>query len=209
MQEGTDFGDHREDTATMEANGAANKAALDPQDERQIVGFSSDVFFGRVVEQTGSEGIPTTKPGAEIPQTQYAVEVRDAIKGNASGTVTVSQMGGYGEDGQEDFPQGPEGDGFLETGREYLLVTKYDEEKDWYQIVVPGAASIKVEDDAHREELERRYEGAYANQIKVNIPLSPETPEEVEERSYRPCWSDKSGPPGCDPSDPPPSDNTR
>lgn len=210
VQEGTDFGYHREYTATVKADGAAKKVALDSQDERQVVGGSTDVFFGRVIDQTGSEATPPVGPhGLRDPQTQYSVEVTQLIKGDAAGTITVNQLGGYGDDRQAEFPRVPGGDGFLEAGREYLLATKYVEAKDWYQIAVPGAANIEVEDGVHREELERRYEEAYANQIKVNIPLPPATPEEVEERSYRPCWADKSGPAGCDPSDPLPSDNTR
>jgi hypothetical protein len=210
QEEGTDFGDRLEDTATVKSDGAPKEVALDPQDERQVVGGSTDVFFGRVIGRTGSEAAPQFGPrGLQNPQTQYAVEVTQIVKGDATGTVTVNQLGGYGDDGQADFPRVPGGDGFLEAGREYLLATKYVEEKDWYQIVVPGAANIEVEDGAHREELERGYEEAYANQIEVNIPLPPATPEEAEERSYRPCWSDSSGPPGCDPFDPPPSDHPR
>jgi hypothetical protein len=210
VQEGTDFGDHREDTSNVKGNGTAKAVALEPQDERQVVGGSSDVFFGLVIERTGSEAGPPVGPrGAREPQTQYAVEVTQIIKGDATGTITVNQTGGYGDDGSLEFPRVPGGDRFLEARREYLLATQYVEEKDWYQIVVPGAANIEVEDKAHREELERGYEEAYANQIEVNTPLPPATPEEVEERSYRHCWSDRSGPPGCDPSDPPPSDSPR
>jgi len=210
VQESTNFAYHRKDTATVNADGAAKTVALDSQDERQVVGGSTDVFFGRVIGQTGYEAAPPVGPrGVRDPQTQYAVEVTQVIKGYASNTVTVNQLGGYKEDGSLEFPRVPGGDGFLEVGREYLLATKYVEEKDWYQIVVPGAANIEVEDGAHREELEQTYEEAYANQIEVNTPLPPATPEEIEERSYRPCWSDGSGSPSCDPSDPPPSDHPR
>ena len=210
VQEGTDFGDRLEDTSSVKENGTAKAVALDSQDERQVVGGSTDVFFGVVVERTGYEVSPPVGPqGLRDPQTQYAVEVTQTVKGAATGTVTVNQLGGYGEDGRLDFPRVPGGDRFLDAEREYLLATQYVEEKDWYQIVVPGAASIEVESGAHREELERRYEEAYANQIEVNTPLPPATPEEVEERSYRPCWSDGSGPRGCDPSDPVPSGSPR
>lgn len=211
MQEGTDFGDRLEYTSDVKENGTAKAVALDPQDERQVVGGSSDVFFGRLIELTGSEAAPPVGRLYRLrePQTQYSVEVTQVIKGNASGTVTVNQLGGYTEDGYPDFPKVPGGDSFLEPGREYLFATKYVEAKYWYQIASPGVANIEIENGAHREELERVYEEAYANQIEVNLPLPPANPEEVEERSYRPCWSDKSGPPGCDPSDPAPSNSPR
>ncbi len=181
------------------------KGAIDPKDESQIVGSSSDVFFGWVVKRSGSEGAPTTKPGFEQPMTQYAAEVTEAIKGDASGRVTVNQLGGYVDNGHEGLDL-IKGDSLLESEQEYLFATNYVEEKDWYQIVLAGVANIKVEDEAQRQELKQRFEEAKASQVKVNVPSGPPSLEEVEKRYYRPCWPDGSTPPGwdrpCDPTDP-------
>jgi hypothetical protein len=99
----------------------------------------------------------------------------------------------------------------LERGREHLFATKYVEPKAWYQIIGPRGGVVKVEDAAHRRELEQRFEEAYANQVKLNIPLPPVTFEEVDKLQYRPCWLDKSGPSGCTPLmyPPPPRRSTR
>lgn len=67
---------------------------FDVKDKRQLVGFASHVFVGRVTRQVGTEGAPTSRPGYTMPQTQFAVEVVDTIKGRLIGTVTVNQDGG-------------------------------------------------------------------------------------------------------------------
>lgn len=205
-QEDTEAVD-REDAAFAKTSDASlpKKASFDPRDERQVVGGSDDVFFGRVVERTGSEKAPPIgSRGFREPQTQYAVEVTQTIKGGLSGIVSVNLRGGSPE-----APDAPGGGSLLKEGREYMFATKYVGAKGWHQIVLPGAGLIEVEEGAHRKELERRYEEAYENEIWVNMPLPPATPEEVEERTYRPCWPDGSTPPGwdhpCDPSDPPPT----
>lgn len=162
--------------------GEAKKANFYPRDERQLVGGSDDVFFGRVVERTGSEKAPPIGDRQfREPQTQYAVKVTQAIKGGLSGTITVNRRGG-----SPGAPDAPGGGSLLEEGREHLFVSKYVEAKGWHQ-VLPGAGVVEVEDGAYRRELERKYEEAFVNQIKVNIPLSPATQEEVDEREYRPC----------------------
>lgn len=196
-----------EDTAPEKADNAplSKKASFDPRDERQVVGGSDDVFFGRVLERTGSEKAPPVGSREfQEPQTQYAVEVTQAIKGELSGTIVLNRRGG-----SPAAPDVPGGGSYLEEGREYLFATKYVEAKGWHQVVLPGAGVAEIEDEAHREEIEQRYEEAFANQTEVNMPLPPATPEEVEERSYRPCWPDGSTPTGwdhpCDPSDPLPA----
>ena len=73
------------DVTTVEVDYAFNV-----EDEKKLVGFATDVFFGRVVEQVGSEGIPTSVPGATVKQTQFSVAVGVSIKGMLLGTVTVN-----------------------------------------------------------------------------------------------------------------------
>lgn len=196
---------------TTRANEAHAKAAIDPKDDGQVVGFSSDVFFGRVVERAGSEGAPTTKPGAEVPMTQYTVEVTEVIKGDASGRVLVNQLGGYVDDGHEDHEHLDllDGDPLLEPGQEYLFATNYVPEESWYQIVSNGAGDVKVADKAQRQELKEKFEKAKANEVKPKSLREEMSDEEKAARDYTPCLPDGSNPRGkewedlpCDPSDP-------
>ena len=68
--------------------------ALDPRDDRALAAYATDIFIGRVLGQTGTTGAPTSAPGQELPQSQFAVEVLQPVKGQAEGVVTVNQVGG-------------------------------------------------------------------------------------------------------------------
>lgn len=187
-------GGQEEDTVPEKASDAPQpkEANFDPRDERQVVGGSDDAFFGWILKRTGSEKAPPIgSSGFQESQTQYAVKVTQVIKGELSGTIALNRRGG-----SQDAPDAPGGGSFLEEGREYLFATKYVEAKGWHQVVLPRVGVMEVEDWAHREELRHKYEEAYADQIEVNMPLPPATPEEEKERSYRPCWPDGSTPTG-------------
>src|SRR3712207_1408551 len=68
--------------------------AFEPTDERQLVGFATNVFVGRVAGKVGAEGAPLSGPGDQVmPRTQFAVAVLENIKGDLTGKVTVSQTG--------------------------------------------------------------------------------------------------------------------
>src|SRR5918997_5444182 len=58
---------------------------FDPRDDRALAAYATDVFIGRVRGQTGAAGAPTSAPGQELPQTQFAVEVLQRVKGQAAG----------------------------------------------------------------------------------------------------------------------------
>ena len=68
--------------------------ALDPRDDRSLAAYATDIYIGRVLNQTGAVGAPTSAPGQELPQSQFAVEVLHVLKGQARGVVTVNQVGG-------------------------------------------------------------------------------------------------------------------
>lgn len=96
----------------------------------------SNVFVGKVIKQTGS------KARFEFPETQFAVEVLQNIKGDLQGEVIVSQEGGY-RDGvlyrsSEDItvsidePVRGKDDGLMKEGETYLFVTRYSEMGKWY-----------------------------------------------------------------------------
>ena len=88
--------------------------AIDMTDDRQVAGFASDVFFGRVVENSGQIMLD------EFPKTLFQVEVLEVLKGNLSGVVKVGQAAGVVEDGSMFFMAGDTQ--LLETGKVYLLV---------------------------------------------------------------------------------------
>lgn len=154
-----------------------------PNDERLLVGESTDVFFGRVVEQSGSEGIET-RAGFVIPQTQFSVEVDEVIKGDAPGTVNVNQEAGYEDDARK-LLRLFEGDRLLVPGREYLFYTSYDEDNDWYTMTVPVDAShVEIGNEAGREKERREVREAKANQARVD-PKGPPPPDDPN--AGRPC----------------------
>ena len=78
-----------------------------------------------MAEEVGSEGAPLSGPGEKVlPRTQFSIEVSRNIKGGTGETVTVSQAGGYDEEGRE---AQVEGDAPLQPGQEYLFSTSYNE----------------------------------------------------------------------------------
>jgi len=59
--------------------------AFEPTDERQLVGFATNVFVGRVVGKVGAEGAHVFGPqDAVIPRTQFSVAVLENIKGTSA-----------------------------------------------------------------------------------------------------------------------------
>ena len=56
--------------------------AFEPPDERQLVGFATNVFVGRVIGKVGAEGAPLPGPADRVmPRTQFSVVVLRNIKG--------------------------------------------------------------------------------------------------------------------------------
>jgi hypothetical protein len=56
--------------------------AIEPTDERQLVGSATNVFVGRVIGRVGAEGAPLSGPGDRVvPRTQFSVVVLENIKG--------------------------------------------------------------------------------------------------------------------------------
>ncbi len=157
------------------SSGSHSAQAFDVSDKRKLVGFADNVFVGRVLEQVGTSSIPTSDPGPGVPRTQYSVKVLENIEGNLSGTVTVSQEGGYityvpdsgPKEGQRvrelvTFGEDP----MLEPGQTYLFVTRYDERRDYYQITTPKFGDISINSEQERRALVEAFEEAAANQIK-------------------------------------------
>lgn len=182
--------------------------SIDPNDERYLVGESTDVFFGRVTEQSGSEGVETNA-GNVVPQTQFSVEVQEAIKGDATGTVTVNQEAGYEDDGHTNHKhlRQFDGDQLLETGQEYLFYTIYEEGRGVYTLTAPVSNShVQIDDKTERSKEREEAKQAKAEERKADPSGPPEPP--AGSRPGRPCPPDGRTPPPefgpCDPSAPRP-----
>ena len=115
---------------------------IDTSDPRQVVGFSDNVFLGKVIKQVG------TKSLSVYPETQFEVEVMDNIKGELKGTVKVNQAGGF--EGDELFLM--EDDKQLIEGNTYLFATRYLKEENWYT-VIPVGGDIPVNSDEEKKNL--------------------------------------------------------
>ncbi len=142
--------------------------AFEPADEKQLVGFATNVFVGRVVEKVGAEGAPLSGPGGEVvPRTQFSVAVLKNIKGDLGGGVTVSQTGG--DESAEGRRVLGEGDPLLEPGQQRLFVTSYDREEGWYTIVAQPFGDVRIEDESQRKDLVQKFERAREAQVPFDL----------------------------------------
>ena len=129
--------------------------ALDPRDDRSLAAYATDIYIGRVLDQTGAVGAPTSAPEQELPQSQFAVEVLDVLKGQAEGVVTVNQVGGL--DPQAGQTMLLEGDALLRPGASELFLVVFVPERGWYQIVAAGHGHVPADDPDQRETLIDRF----------------------------------------------------
>ena len=141
--------------AVMESGIGHPIYALDPRDDQAMAAYATDIFIGRVLRQTGRVGAPTTAPGQEVPQSQFAVEVLDVVKGKAQGVVTINQVGGL--DAQANGVMLLEGDTLLRPGKQELFLVVHVPEMEWYQIVAAGHGHLSADDVVEREALIDRF----------------------------------------------------
>jgi hypothetical protein len=159
-------------------------------DERLLVGYSDNVFAGRVVEKVGSEAARTSIPNDdEDPHTQYAVEVLEVVEASgaepvsAGGRAVVDQLGGRGERTGKLHVAAPLTCGQqvvgapLSVGREYLFATIYDADERRYAISAPPAGAVELGGPEEREAVVAAYERAAREQ--VNPLRAGETKEGV------------------------------
>lgn len=140
---------------------------FDVKDEEKLVGFAENVFTGRVIEQVGSEEMEDPGSGAEdsgIPQTQFAVQPLENIKGDLTGTVTVNQQGGNLKQNGDEKKVLIEGDPLLEPGEEYLFVTRYEDNEGWHTIAAQPFGKVRVEDKGERKEVKEEFQQAKKKQ---------------------------------------------
>lgn len=105
---------------------------VDVADKRALVGWSDNVFLGRVVAVDGTGRLPDSSPKADLPYTLFEVVVLQNLKGKLGHAVVVRQDTGLSQDG---VLYTCENDPLLVVGSTYLLVTK-------------GSAVASANDDA-------------------------------------------------------------
>jgi len=152
-------------------------------DDRVLMGAAQNVFVGKVIGQTGTEG-----SGANL-ETDFAVQVLFNIKGNLQGVVSVHQVGGYDNgvlyEVSNDQPiQGTQNAGYLLLpGSTYLLATRHSPDIDWYMLNTFPAArklisddnnlgSVKLQNLAANDPRVQQLEAAYPNEILLNADVA-------------------------------------
>ncbi len=128
---------------------------FDPTDDRALANYATDIFVGDVLGQTGASGAPTSATGQEVPQTQFAVDVVQTIKGDAVGVVTVNQVGGFDTHARQMMLL--DGDALLRPGASELFLVSYIPAREWYQIVAAGHGHLAADEPALRQTLFERF----------------------------------------------------
>ncbi|HET7627389.1 MAG TPA: hypothetical protein VFK44_03275 [Bacillales bacterium] len=128
--------------------------AFDVSNTRKLVGWSDNVFIGKVFEKVG------TKSPLSYPETQFKVKVLKNIKGSFNGTIKVNQQGGY--EGNKLYLI--QGDQLLKEGQTYLFVTKHSERFNW-NTLVPVYGDIPINSKEEKAKLIENYTKAYKNEI--------------------------------------------
>lgn len=150
----------------------------DIYDKRFLIGYSENVFAGRVTEKSGTETATTSIPGdEETPHTQYVVEVLSVVKSegpkqlSAGDRATVDQLGGPGAQTGKRHVAAPLScsqqsvGGPLAVGDEYLFATRYDADTGYYDVSAPPAGAEPVSSVGTREDTLTAYKRAADQQI--------------------------------------------
>ena len=131
--------------------------ATDASDDREIVGVAEHVFFGSVVEEL--EEIRDKHPW---PTAVYHVEVKEVFKGSLAEEAIVYQA-------ITDVKERTLGGYKLETGKIYLLATRFNAREGWHTVTSVNQ-HIEVTSIEHARELRERFTSI----IEQQIPFNPE-----------------------------------
>lgn len=135
----------------------------DFSDKYKLVGAVDNVFIGTVIKEDGTKSLDGP------PETQFAVEVIENVKGNLSGEVKVNQQGGYFED--EDGEKALmliEGDKLLVPGQTYLFATRHLDSENW-NTLVPVVGDILIDEKLNKVDLVKEYKQAYKNEKTPDV----------------------------------------
>jgi hypothetical protein len=117
--------------------------------DEQLVAFADNVFVGRVIERVGYE--PPSENMPSLPQTLFAVEVEENIKGSLSGTVVVVQDGGC--DPRYDRVVLVNNDPLLKPGQEVVFSTRKQSPDGPHLIAGSNYGDIRVETEEEKAEV--------------------------------------------------------
>ena len=109
-------------TATSTAHA---DSITDTSDLRNLMAISTHVFTGRVESAAGAKAL------GRLPETQYSVLTKTAIKGEVFESVVVNQRGGV----KDGVYISVNGDTPLKVGQWYLFATRYLESEEWYTLI--------------------------------------------------------------------------
>lgn len=125
-----------------------------------LVGGAFNVFAGKVIAETGKENL------GRKPSTQFSVAVLHNIKGDLTGTVTITQDGRITDDmvlisdgdmihpGGK-YPDAEYGGYFLQPGSTYLFVTRGPNESGWHRMSSFPKANSLISDNVGLSEQEQ------------------------------------------------------
>lgn len=143
--------------------------SFDVTDDRELVGAAHNVFVGKVIAQTGTTIDPYLR-------TQFSVEVLENIKGNLTGTVTVSQKGGYENLEGKQYLIITKGDKLLEPDETYLFVTRVSDFGG--HLLIPVYGDLLIKDQTDRQAKMEKFERAFAQEIPLNETIQSEAAQE-------------------------------
>lgn len=142
--------------------------AFDVTDPRRCVGFATDVFVAKVVEQQ-----ETVYPYKDMPHSKYLVSVSDVLKGSLipGQSLTIFKDGGLSENRY--YMYLAEGDVLPEVGKTYMFLgVRADGNPpplDGVMTISSGNMLIELEDnnlqDLQNSDTYRLYVEAVENQI--------------------------------------------
>ena len=176
------------DQGSVEANDVSNVAsgnkpppklpmiealpAFDTSDPRRLIGFSENVFVGRVEQKVSELPLKSSIPNDDgEPQVQFRVQVGETIKSGgpeplATGDkAVVDQMGGIDEETGEPYVINTITGGahftdhILEPGNEYLFATRFDPARGFHTITAQPHGNVLLtgsDEGASTLELYRR-----------------------------------------------------
>lgn len=150
----------------------------DIYEKRFLIGYSENVFAGRVTQKAGTETAETSIPGdEETPHTQYVVEVLGIVKSEGpkqlspGDRATVDQLGGPGAKTGKRHVAAPLScsqqsvGGPLAAGDEYLFATRYDADTGYYDVSAPPAGAEPVSSVGTREDTLSAYRLAAVREL--------------------------------------------
>jgi hypothetical protein len=108
--------------------------ALDVNDPREVTGYASNVFWGKVTRERDHRVID------DLPETDFDVTVAGNIKGSVPAATTITQYAGQ-VDGTFVFT---EDDAMIRPEKSYIFLVSFDPETGRYYVVAGSKGHIEL-----------------------------------------------------------------